>query len=784
MKLKRALLYGTATLFCLVMILLLAAWLLMRASLPQLEGELALADLDADVVIERDALGVAAVKAASEEDLVRGIGFLHAQERFFQMDLLRRSAAGEISALVGDAAVDFDRSRRMHGLREVASAIVDSLAERDRRLLEAYVDGVNAGLAALTARPFEYFLLRSTPLPWTPEDTLLVVYAMFFDLHDAAGRRERERALLNAALPAAVVQFLYPPGTSWDAPLSGEVMLAGELPPAEVFDLRSREARDVAFRFEEDALLPGSNSWAVSGALTASGAAMVANDMHLGHGVPNIWFRLRAELAGNDGYAVTGVSLPGTPGVIVGSNGHVAWSFTNSYGDWLDLVLLEPCEDGYRSIDGCEPFEIVAERIEVAHGDAVTVEMRRSRFGPVVSDALGEQTFDYALHWQAHLPDAVNLRLFDLARASNVHEAVAVAQSAGMPPQNFIVGDSEGNIAWTIAGRIPRRAHDGAAPLHSSETVSVWDGWLAPQEYPLVVNPADGRLWSANARMVDGEALELIGDGGYALGARAAQIRDRLREKERFGSEDMLHIQLDDEARFLSRWHRLFMAVLEPYHADARRVALQEALSSWEGRASVDSVAYRLVRELRLEVIERVYAGFLSATLLADSPMTFGTSQAEGPVWTLIEAQPAHLLPADFDSWNDLLLAAADAVAERAGEKLDEYRWGLANRSRIRHPLGGLPLLGGLLNAPAIELPGDSHMPRVQGASFGASERFAVSPGHEQEGYFHMPGGQSGHPLSPFYLSGHDDWAEGRGTSFLPGEPRWRLVLRAGGESK
>lgn len=110
------------------------------------------------------------------------------------------------------------------------------------------------------------------------------------------------------------------------------------------------------------------------------------------------------------------------------------------------------------------------------------------------------------------------------------------------------------------------------------------------------------------------------------------------------------------------------------------------------------------------------------------------------------------------------------------------YRWGLANRSRIRHPLGGLPLLGGLLNAPAIELPGDSHMPRVQGASFGASERFAVSPGHEQEGYFHMPGGQSGHPLSPFYLSGHDDWAEGRGTSFLPGEPRWRLVLRAGGE--
>lgn len=779
MKLRRAVLYGTIGLVCLVLVLLLAGWLAMRASLPLLEGELALSGLRQDVVIGRDALGVAVVKAGHEEDLVRGIGFLHAQERFFQMDLLRRSAAGEIAALVGDAALEFDRDRRMHGLRAVASRIVEGLPAKDRRLLTAYVDGVNAGLAALSARPFEYFLLRSMPAPWQPEDTLLVVYAMYFDLHDAAGRRERERALLNAALPAEVVQFLFPAGTPWDAPLVGEAMLAGEVPSPDVFDLRSHEVLDAALRFDERALMPGSNSWAVSGALTADGRAMVANDMHLGHGVPNIWFRLQAELSGDDGYTVTGVSLPGTPGVIVGSNGKVAWSFTNSYGDWLDLVLLEPCEHGYRTTEGCEPFETVEEHIESAHGDTLTVETRRSRWGPVVTDVLGDETLEYALHWQAHSSGAVNLRLFDLARASNVNEAVAIAQTAGMPPQNFIVGDSEGNIAWTIAGRIPRRAHDGSYPLRSSSTTTVWDGWLSPQEYPVVLNPADGRLWSANARMVDGEALVLIGDGGYALGARAMQIRDRLREQDRFSIDDMLRIQLDDEARFLERWHGLFMQVLEPHREDARRSAVREALSRWEGHASVDSVAYRLVREFRVEVIERVYAAFLATTTLADSPMGFGTSQAEGPVWTLLSEQPPHLLPANFDNWNALLLAAADTVAGKAGGDLDDYRWGLANRSRVSHPLGGLPLLDSLLNAPAIELPGDSHMPRVQGASFGASERFAVSPGREQEGYFHMPGGQSGHPLSPFYLAGHEDWANGQAGPFLPGEIRYRLILQA-----
>src|SRR5690606_8615541 len=197
-----------------------------------------------------------------------------------------------------------------------------------------------------------------------------------------------------------------------------------------VFDLRSHEVLDAALRFDERALMPGSNSWAVSGALTADGRAMVANDMHLGHGIPNIWFRLQAELSGDEGYTVTGVSLPGTPGVIVGSNGKVAWSFTNSYGDWLDLVLLEPCEHGYRTTEGCEPFETVEERIESAHGDTLTVETRRSRWGPVVTDVLGDETLEYALHWQAHSSGAVNLRLFDLARASNVNEAVAIAQTA------------------------------------------------------------------------------------------------------------------------------------------------------------------------------------------------------------------------------------------------------------------------------------------------------------------------------------------------------------------
>lgn len=763
---------------------ILGAWLFMRASLPQLAGEQPLAGLAAPVVIQRDNLGVVTVEAGSAEDLARASGFVHAQERFFQMDLLRRSAAGEVAALVGGAAIEYDVSRRRHALRAVAGRILETLPANERQWLQAYAEGVNAGLAALDARPFEYGLLRVAPLPWQPEDSLLVIFAMYFDLHDEDARRERSFAALHDAYPQAFVDFLVPPGTSWDAPVTGTAFSQHAVPAAHVMDFRERDAEQDVQATDEQ-LAPGSNNWAVDATLSMTGAPIVANDMHLGLGVPNIWFRMRLELQGENGFAVTGATLPGLPAMVVGSNGHIAWGFTNSYGDWLDLVRLDTtnCENGYRTPAGCEPFLRATETIDVAHRESVQRELLRTRWGPVLGD---DDEIHYALRWTAHLPEATNLELHKLAHARTVADALHIAQRAGMPPQNFVVADVDGNIAWTIVGKIPRRTgHDGQLPLDSAQTENVWDGWLAPDEYPSIINPEHGRIWTANARVVDGEALQRIGDGGYALGARAAQIRDRLFEQQQFDEQDMLRLQLDDEARFLDRWHELLQALLneEAIAEVPARAEIVEALSEWKNRAAVDSVAYRFVRGFRSAVYTRVFDALTKDAKARYANFDAGRfSQSEGPLWQLVSEQPAHLLPSSHASWRELLLDSVDRVHAEIGAPLEQQDWGRRNLVQVRHPLGGLPLIGLLLNADPHPLPGDNHMPRVQGRGFGASERFAVSPGHEERGYFHMPGGQSGHPLSPFYLAGHADWEQGIATPFLPGAPRHELKLVPGAD--
>ncbi|HEV2844927.1 MAG TPA: penicillin acylase family protein, partial [Thermoanaerobaculia bacterium] len=325
----------------------------MRASLPQLDGERALAGLSAPVEVERDDLGVPTVRGASRVDIARAIGFLHAQDRFFQMDLLRRQSAGELAEIIGAPALETDREHRVHRFRTRARRVQEAAPPADRALLAAYTEGVNAGLAALGEKPFEYLALRVDPAPWRPEDSILVVYSMFIELHDEDGSNESELGTLRDTLPREMFEFLAPAGTEWDAPIAGEAFATPPIPGPEVFDIRKRPAvarpKAASLRpessWEEDdgRAAIGSNNWAVAGSHSADGRALLANDMHLDIRVPNTWYR--ASFARPDGAGgtlrMTGVTLPGVPAIVVGSNGHVAWGFTNSYGDWTDLVELE-----------------------------------------------------------------------------------------------------------------------------------------------------------------------------------------------------------------------------------------------------------------------------------------------------------------------------------------------------------------------------------------------------------------------------------------------------------
>ncbi|TFG39509.1 MAG: penicillin acylase family protein [Candidatus Aminicenantes bacterium] len=444
-----------------LLLLVLAAGLFVRnaivGSLPQLEGEVRVAGLASTVTIERDTLGVPTIRGETRADVARALGFVHAQDRFFQMDLLRRKGAGELSELFGAATLETDRDARLHGFRAVAHKVVQGLPEKHRRLLDAYVEGVNAGLASLDQDPFEYLLLRLDPEPWREEDSVLVLYAMYFELNDSHGSRESARGLLADLIDPELAAFLVPRGTSWDAPLDGGTMDVPPLPGTPTTGLQPPPA-GMATEEETAAAVVGSNNWAVAGSRTADGRAILADDMHLGLSLPNTWFRVTMgwPTGGGDAYRrITGITLPGSPALVAGSNSSVAWGFTNSYGDWSDLVILEIDGEQYLTPDGPRDFEIRTETIEVRGGEPAIFEARWTIWGPVVDqDYLGRPR---ALRWIAHSTEGANLGFFEIEEASTIDEAMAAANRTGIPPQNFVCADSTGRIGWTIIGSIPNR---------------------------------------------------------------------------------------------------------------------------------------------------------------------------------------------------------------------------------------------------------------------------------------------------------------------------------------
>ncbi len=776
-------------------------WL--RASLPQLDGQLPLPGLLAAVTVDRDGLGVPTVRGNNRVDVARALGFVHAQDRFFQMDLLRRRSAGELAALVGPAAIGIDRDTRLHRFRHRAEVAVDLMPEFHQQLLTAYAAGANAGLASLSAVPPEYLAMRATPQPWQPADSLLAVYSMFLDLHHETGAHESARGLMHDLLPADVVAFLLPAGSPLDAPLEGPVFEPAPLPaPTDVQVRRDRgqggrwlesEPPQVSYwdRFREShaprEVVFGSNSWAVAGGKTNGGEALLAGDMHLRLGVPSIWYRAALKWPAEGGERrVVGVTLPGAPCVVAGSTGRIAWAFTNSEGDWIDLVLLEtdPANaERYRTPDGWKEFAHHLETIEVAGGEAVSMDVMETIWGPVIDrDHAGRLR---ALRWTAHERDGANMNLMQFEEAATIDEALALVDTVGVPQQNLLCVDSTGRVAWTILGRIPKRVgFDGTTPVSWADGTASWDGWVSADERPKVVDPASGRLWSANARVVPVSGHAVIGDDGQDVGARQGQIRDSLLEIEEATPADMLALQLDDRALFLARWRGLLLEALTPDMVadNPQRAEARALVEAWGGKAAIDSAGYRIVREWRYAVAAAAFETFVAGLEQADPRFDYlrDFSRFETPLWMLVTEQQVSLLPGQFDTWQHLLVDALDATLEKLASEgpLSRRTWGEWNVSRVQHPLGAaIPLLSRWLDMPAQPLPGDANMPRVQLPWAGASQRMVVSPGREEEGFFHMPGGQSGHPLSPHYGDGHEAWAEGHPTPFLPGQTSHTLTL-------
>ena len=744
-----------AVLMAVLLLAAAAAVLYVRSAAPQLSGTLTLGGLEAPVDVWRDSLGVPHIRAQSERDLLFAQGCVHAQDRLWQMDLLRRAGTGRLSELFGSDLLESDRFLRVLGMARAAQRDAAALGSAERALLEAYADGVNACTRAHAgALPPEYLVLRARPEPWTVEHSLVIAYVMAFDLSLYYGSAQAtEAAARIGAERAALLTPIYP---EW-----GPTIVASAPVPAPAPALALLDAGSIA---------RASNAWVIGGAHTRSGKPILANDMHLALRAPSLWYLAALHAPG---LAVTGVTLPGLPYVIAGHNRAIAWGFTNAMLDDADLFLeqVDPADSTrYLLPGGSAPFEVLVDTIRVRDAEPVVLRHRRTRNGPVLSDvqpALG--TLPVALRWAAHDP-ATSL---DAVRALNLAddwESFRAAVAAfDNPHQNVVYADTAGHIGYAMAGRIPRRGAEGRRPptLPVPGWTGEWDwqGYLPDAEHPAVLDPPRGWVVTANNRQAAGPLAERI-SGDWETPFRATRIGQLVESARAVDANAVHRMQLDVGDVAAARY--------APVAADvaARLGATDEArlLRAWDHYARAESEAaalfYVWYSRLRPRLAETLYgdtSGYLPRPLV-DRVLELGTLP-----WDSVNGAAA------YDS--AAALAWRDALAIARGRS-----WGALHAVRAGHPFGDVAFLQRIfrfsLDGPAAD--GSSTTVNVLhhlGAAFPVTAQYGASQRHvvdmadvDASGGFILPTGQSGLPFAQHYRDQFARWRRGG---------LWRIPLAA-----
>jgi penicillin amidase len=758
-RVKRVLLVTGAGVVLLVGGTVVTGWAVLRASLPRTSGHVVVAGMSAPVEVTRDALGIPTIVGATALDVARAQGFVHAQDRYFQMDLTRRYAAGELTGLFGDIAADNDARMRVFQYRLRAGRVLPGLPPRHRRLIDAYVQGINAGLADLGARPPEYLLLRSRPEPWTAEDTVLVL-CFFMHSQSISHVLEKPLGVMAATLPPALFDFLTPDTSRFDAPLAPDTdTVRLPIPGPDVIDLRGKApaspGREVVRPL--GTALPGSNNWAVAGHRTSHGGAILANDPHLLLRVPNVWYRVK--LVSPDG-TLQGAGPPGIPGVVIGCNDYLAWGVTNSLIDQNDWVVIEtdPADPSrYRTPDGWEPFELV-------DGGAT----RLTRWGPVVFEDWSGRP--WALRSPALLDGGFDFTIFDLFTATSIEQAVEALRKWRGPSLNWLIAQRDGRIGWVLGGYLPNRVgFTGKFPTSWADGSRRWDGELDESLRPVIIDPPGGVLFTANNRTVPIEHSRRLGHS-WVLPVRADRIAELLGQRETFTERDLLDIQLDTRSKMHDLARQIILEIVDEDESDERLARVRRYVTAWNGHADLDQPGFRVVAVYYDVLQEQVLKPLLAPAIEADRAFLYNWPLADESMQRLLETRPDHMC---YDPWpvflRRVLVETIELIEAGDGPGLDAS-WGEVNIARITHPIAGaLPALGSWFNMPADPLAGARSTVRVATPNYGATLRVAVSPGHTEAGLFHMPAGQSGHLLSPHYRDGHKAWVDGLPTPFEPG---------------
>lgn len=760
----------------------IAAWLYWRthACLPRLDGTLRVPGLGARVEVFRDAQGVPHLRAESIEDVLFAQGFVTAQDRLWQIDLSRRRAEGELSEILGERTLRYDIENRTLGLRQVSERAVQELDPDSRRRLAAYTSGVNAFISSHRDRlPIEFFLLGYRPQPWREIDS----FSVALNMAKALGTtwpdelmRERARAKVSTEL----YQDLFPDHSNLDRPvaelpqpgrpaLTSRMTLLPRQPEfsenASLPDAESRaEAEDTLLDWTVPGL--GSNNWVVSGAHTQSGKPLLANDPHLGHSVPSIWYMVQLKAPGFD---VIGSSFPGLPGVILGHNERIAWGATNTGPDVQDLYIESfNFRDPKKYLHGEEWVEAEerSETVRVRGARDYTFTVKVTRHGPVISHD-GER--DLALRWAALEPHALRFPFLKIDQAQNWQEFADALREFSGPMQNFVYADVDGNIGYYAAAWVPiRKQGDGTLPVPGSTDDCDWTGYIPFESLPHAFNPSSGILATANGRVVPDEYPFLI-TRKWESPYRTARIYQQLETAARFTVADMLRIQTDIHAledEWLAKRLVAAGAGRAPQSEDSRYAL--KLLQSWDGEARADSAATLICELTRRALLERLLKPKLGEDLGGYHwPMsTIFIENVLDNGWT------RWLPPGDAD-FNATLMRSLEEAVRRIPDVVESksrsaWRWGDTIPLTFHHPLSlGLPLVGRLLDVGPFPQAGTGTTVKQTTPFVGPSMRMVVDFSDLDQSVQNITLGESGQVFSPYYRDQFEAWYNARSFPML-----------------
>jgi penicillin amidase len=741
------------------LIVIAGALLWLRSSLPLSEGRLEVTGLTAAVSITRGSHGIPTIRAASDRDAAFALGFVHAQDRLFQMDLMRRAGAGRLSEWFGAPTLGIDRFMRTLGLYRAAASEYPLLSPGLRAVLDAYAAGVNAYLkerrGALTP---EYYLLNVTPEPWTPADTL--VWGKLMDL-DLAGnfRRELLHARLAQRLSADELQLLYPPYPK-DAPVTLSEAAMHALEGLRLDVIAAQIPRSIGPAF-------ASNNWVVDGAHSASGKPLLANDPHLGLSAPSVWYLARLD---TPGLSLAGATAPGSPLLVLGHNQRIAWGFTDTDSDVEDLFVerVDPKDPShYLTPNGSAPFVTRSEEILVRGAAPVHLTVRETRHGPVISDLGGsyaeptpagsvlalETTF---LQGDDRTPDA----LFALNRAQNWEGFRAALRDFVAPQQNMVYGDVDGNIGFLAPGRVPIRAKgDGWLPAPGWSGDYDWTGYIPFDQLPSAFNPPAGRIASANNKIVPDSYPYFLGRA-WALPYRVERIDDMLKATPQQSPATSAAIQGDTLSLMVKDVLPLMLAAKPGSRLAADAL---DRLRAWDGRMERGQVAPLLFVAWLREFNRTLFADRLGDAFedyWGLHPDVVRLILTEHPEWCAGKSAPkgqdcAGALAAALDR-------ALDELKRRFGDDMEQWRWGVPHQARFANRFwSSIPVLGRLF-AAAVSADGGYDTVNVGATRLASSSepyadvhgptlRMIVDLADPAAARFMIAPGESGNVLSPHY---------------------------------